>query len=243
MDTSRTPVRRTYLARRAADARVECLEQGQDVTPWRILTTANYILGRLGKESVDVFKRSDQVLQDFVNVQEDPKDILRFTKRYGVLRLDDVETVEPPDEKPIPRDRFLISCDQWLKRQNRFRDYWRAGRDRDKLAKQISEELGLDRTKGGVDLQVRPGTRGLELRLEAGDLWQALCLMLIGLADRLRVCQNESCPSSPFFIAIRRDQKFCDENCSRLVANRRWWKKHGDQWRQKRVAEVEKTAS
>lgn len=243
-ETSCKAVRRSYLARRAADARVEWLEKGQEVTPWRVKKSGNFILGQLSSDQVEVFRRSDQILQDFANVQQDPKDILRFTKRYGVVRQMHLDFIEPPDERPIPTGKFFIPCERWLMDQNRFRDYWRLGKTRrEELAKRMSEELGLFDRSGGsvVEVQVVPGARTLELQLQPGDLWQALCLMLIGFVDHLRVCQNEKCPSSPYFIATRRDQKYCDENCSRLVANRRWWDRSGNQWRRDRLAKKEKT--
>ena len=143
-ETSCNGVRRSYLARRAADARVQWLEKGQEVTPWRVSKSGNFIIGQLRSDEFDVFRHSDQILQDFANVQEDPKDILRFTKRYGVVRQRDLDFIEPPDERPIPTGKFFIPCEWWVMDQNRFRDYWRLGKtQREELAKKMSEELGL----------------------------------------------------------------------------------------------------
>ena len=233
-ETSCKFVSQSYLARPCSDARIERLEPGQEVMLWRVKKAGHFIIGQLKDQTVEVFKRADAALQDFANVQNDPKDILRFVKRYGVLRQRELETVEVPDEPPILRGKFFLSCDGWLHHQSTFRGYWELGqKDSAEMARLISFELGLyGSAPTPVDIQVVPDVRGLELRLQPVDLWQALCLMLVSFAGRLRKCQNESCPGSPYFIATRRDQKYCNENCSRLVANRRWWNAKGPEWRQ-----------
>jgi hypothetical protein len=48
-------------------------------------------------------------------------------------------------------------------------------------------------------------------------------------ADRLRICGNEECPA-PYFIARRRSQKYCSDDCSapsQRELKRRWWDEHG----------------
>jgi hypothetical protein len=47
-------------------------------------------------------------------------------------------------------------------------------------------------------------------------------------ADHLAMCRNVDCPA-PYFIASRRDQKFCTDVCAlpaKKAAKLRWWHKH-----------------
>jgi hypothetical protein len=56
------------------------------------------------------------------------------------------------------------------------------------------------------------------------------------LADRLRRCENPSCPA-PYYIAKRRNQKFCTEICAvpaQQEQKRAWWNEKGEAWRRTR---------
>jgi hypothetical protein len=73
-------------------------------------------------------------------------------------------------------------------------------------------------------------------------LWKPLGKVFICLtraqrvADRMRRCDNASCPA-PYFIAERRNQKFCTEICAAPAQREQkatWWKEHGPEWREKR---------
>jgi hypothetical protein len=49
---------------------------------------------------------------------------------------------------------------------------------------------------------------------------------------KMRVCGNRDCPA-PYFVAVRRDQRFCSSVCaapSKLAAKVRSWHKHKDKW-------------
>jgi hypothetical protein len=52
--------------------------------------------------------------------------------------------------------------------------------------------------------------------------------------EMLRVCANEESKApycTPYFVAQRKDQKYCSSDCSQAVATRRWWSQHGNDWR------------
>ena len=231
----------SYLALKPSKARLILAEKGQPLAPgWVINKPGNFIHGRLGKQRIDVFTRPERLLEDFVNVQSDPKDILRFTRHFGVLRerARDRHYYLPEEQDGYELgEEFLIPCERWFKDQQKFRHYWeQASSGGQDLAALLSNQLRLEsfsRTGPVTELRVVSGPRGFGLQLEPGDLWQAVCLIFINFWNRLRKCQNPNCSRRPYFIYSRRDQKYCDEGCSRLVANRRWWNEHGEDWRRK----------
>jgi hypothetical protein len=68
-----------------------------------------------------------------------------------------------------------------------------------------------------------------------GLIDQAL-VYLVKSAHRLRRCKNPDC-KRPFFFAVRRGQKHCSERCAapaQRESKRKWWAKHGEDWRQKK---------
>jgi hypothetical protein len=230
-------VTQSYLARKPTAIRVVSAQVGEELSGgWKIAKAGHVITGRLGRERVQIFARPDHVIEDFANTSNDSKDILRFTKRYGVLHRNDVDWLEIAPADRIQGDDFCIHCDQWLASQELFRAEWtRKGRADEDLANALANQINPKSRAGrAVKAFVRPGKRGFQLELRPDDLLGALWLAFVGFSDRTRKCQNPKCPA-PYFLASRRDQKFCNEKCSRLVANRRWWSKNGQQWRHERL--------
>jgi hypothetical protein len=227
-------VTQSYLARKPASIQLLSARAGEELSGgWKIAKAGTVITGQLGLERMQIFARPDRVIEDFANTSNDPKDILRFTKRHGVLHKHDVEWFTPEE---IAGDRFCIHCAQWLESQQLFRTEWtRKGRADEGLAKALADRINPKSRAGrAVKAFVRPGkSGGFQLELRPDDLLGALWLAFIEFSARTRKCRNPTC-AAPYFLASRRDQKFCDEKCSRLVANRRWWSKNGQQWRQEK---------
>ena len=241
--TSCTKLLQTYLARRS-DAKLSWFRKGEEFSGWPITTEGFYVTGATEGQGPNIFLKSSEVLEDFANVKSEPQQILQFTRRYGPLKQGDLDW-EGPDDDPSnqwPTDLFRMPCERWLKYQERIREYWLMTRsNKAALVEALSAELGALPLFGpsGLGLASDP-RRGLVIRLQAQDLWQALCLMLVNVSDDLRKCENESCPTLPYFIATRKDQKFCNEMCSRRVANRRWWREQGQEWRSRRSTKTSK---
>lgn len=56
------------------------------------------------------------------------------------------------------------------------------------------------------------------------------------LAGRTKKCGNTTC-ETPYFIAARKSQRYCNETCANLFqqqAKREWWRAHGKEWREQR---------
>ena len=239
----RRPVQ-CYLAAKPAESKIVPVAAGQELPGgWVISKAGHVIVGQLGKQKVEIFSRAARVLEDFANTSGSPEGIQRFTRDYGVLKRADREHhYIQGTSVSIPGDRFLIHCDEWREAQQEFRANWQAGRNGgQELAQRLSASIAPRAYDDlVVKARVKWSRRGFQLELQPDDLWRALSLAFIGFSDRTRKCQNPTCVA-PYFLATRRDQRYCSEKCARLVANRTWWDNHGQQWRESR-AEREKSA-
>jgi hypothetical protein len=202
---------------------------------WVVREAGDVITGKLGSEKIQIFEHPDRVIEDFANTSK-PEDILRFTRRYGVLRRKDVEWFEIAPNEEIAGDSFLVRCAQWTRRQQRLQAEWgRKGKADNQIAQAVADEITVKSSvRGPLQTFVRPRNRGFQIELQPDDLLGALWLAFLGFSDRTRKCLNPTC-ATPYFIATRRDQKFCNEKCARLVANREWWLKKGAQWRKSKT--------
>jgi hypothetical protein len=76
--------------------------------------------------------------------------------------------------------------------------------------------------------------KGINVEIAAPNLWIYMILRLLREKPAmLRICENSTCPNK-YFIATRKDQKFCDSRCSQLVASRRWYESRGRDRRRER---------
>lgn len=69
------------------------------------------------------------------------------------------------------------------------------------------------------------------------DAFVLVLLRALHVFDRMRYCPNPECPA-PYFIAIRRSQKYCSDACAlpaQREFKRKWWQEHGSTWRKKRA--------
>ena len=89
----------------------------------------------------------------------------------------------------------------------------------------------------GDNALIRPPVSGewdfLLTGVRAPSRTERLLLKFIELADYARFCGASDC-ATPFFIASRRNQKYCSPNCSRESQRefkREWWSKNGKTWR------------
>lgn len=196
------------------------------------------------REDVKPIEEIPQALSRFVNLVAEGAAIGSFTRDYGLLRWG---WAHGAYESLSEVNQFYLPLDQFTQSQAELRGFWRqlsCRRRRQGLAQftewvtpQLASETHVKSVESPEELwkvaqpklgmQVTVNDKGaLETRLVAGDLWQALCWMLLErLATRtnaLRVCQNEKCPNEPYFVATRRGQKYCNAGCSKLVADREY---------------------
>jgi len=229
----------SYLALRAVHAEVHTARAGDKFSRVeRQVAEAGYVVeGALGGNAVQIFLHPDRVIEDFANTSGSPEGILRFTRRYGVLNKEDVDLPALMQSKHLTGHSFLIECNQWFKCQALFRAEWeRKGKSNDELARLAAEQINPKSLfERGIQAFVMPNKDGgLQVELRPDDLLGALWLAFVGHSGRTRKCENPTC-LAPYFLASRRDQKFCNERCSRLVANRKWWAEKGVDWRKENL--------
>jgi len=225
------------------------------------------IQGKVGTRFKEVGRMQPPIHSEFANCGSSPKDIMRFTKRFGPLW--DCTGHYPYD--------FSFDVSQWTNCQKQFQDWWRyqlgakptipfapaqtMEQEMRELQKSVTgraltdhdKQSYLDDIKNILEYREPPPeyewvprndripslvytrqTKGITVEIVAPNLWSYLTLCLLTeKSDMLRVCQNNNC-ANPYFVATRKDQKFCNNYCSQLVASRRWWKLHGSDRRKKR---------
>jgi hypothetical protein len=197
------------------------------------------VCGVFGKRNVEVFvslkEPPDKV---FVNWPATPEGVVAFTKMYGLL---------DPNGKYYGAsggEAFSFRVATWLETQKYFQEYWDWNSEwgkwdvvRCELETELmpSQLMGIGDNHEGMTVNYLSGLGPKPyISLAATTLWQYFCALLMFYSvGELRFCQNPDCPA-PRFIARRRDQVSCSSDCAGLVAKRRWWARHGEQWRQRR---------
>lgn len=79
----------------------------------------------------------------------------------------------------------------------------------------------------------------VSFKLEAMTPFEECLWYLLDCADRLRCCSGPTC-QAPYFIAARRNQKYCVEECAtdrQRQFKRQWWTNHGRAWRKRQARE------
>jgi hypothetical protein len=65
-----------------------------------------------------------------------------------------------------------------------------------------------------------------QIRANPKSLTTFLAVACLRNSPNLKICANSDCPFSRYFIASRKDQKYCSAECAepaRLAAKRKWW--------------------
>lgn len=129
------------------------------------------------------------------NLQDEPAAVLRFTKTYGVLAQNYRGNAKTTPVRDV------------LKYRDRLRRAWD-----DVTDDQAFQDVVLS-TKQAF---LCSGSAGLEVVIE--DLWTLICVLFArDMWDaRTKKCQNPDCPA-PYFLAVRKGQKFCDQKCAVLI--------------------------
>ena len=236
-----------YLARLPT-----CCEPVQSSQPTHVRPEGWWVVKfKMGEQECDLSRMREPLHVKFPNWGRTAEEIGAFTGRYGLIT--DVS-------HRGSQGKFYVEA--WLAQQDRFRRLWEEARraDPEKVAQWMADFLELYEPVNQPlwesdfeDLRLSPGRtaeeifgwpklsirlrysrKGLVIKLVPRGTWAYLVLcLLMEKPTSLRMCENDACPAR-YFVARRKDQKFCGSDCARLVTNRRWWRKKGKQWRRKR---------
>jgi len=229
----------TYLAEATLQHHLALLPERVELVHRR----GHEICGVLGSKGLEFSSLREFPPRIFVNWASTPESVLQFTRRYGLLDPTGKYTEEKLEDKKTRAFSFKVAS--WIQSQKYFQQYWDWNADGgswDVVLDDLTAELMGSLVVGAPELphlgiEVTEILRGPKpcLVLTAHTLWQYLCTLLVFQKEgELRRCQNRDCPA-PRFVARRKDQVFCCTDCAALIAKRRWWKKHGDEWRRRRA--------
>lgn len=194
------------------------------------------------RETVRPIDEISNALSRFLNLEPECGVIASFTREYGLLHWGYTHEGVSGDSESR---QFYIPLDDFRQDQKVVRGFWqsRPGKGRMQALAQFTEWLTEQLAPSQKSVRsmtelwkaARPELRmqvktlksgALETQLVAGDLWQALCWMLLDkLAVRtnaLGICRNENCKNERYFVVTRRGQKYCGADCSKLVADREY---------------------
>jgi hypothetical protein len=175
------------------------------------------VIGQFKPKLVEIGgTRKVELIERFVNWPDDAKSVVRFTRKYGPLKI--------PASPGVP---FEFHLDEFKAAQEQFRNIWRNPRKHSAL-----ELLSLDGS-----LRFHKGS----ITYTAPTLYAYLYADLAtSPAERIRICKREEC-RHPYFIAGHLKQQFCSDACAeegQRVLKREWWEKHGQSWRANRRREI-----
>jgi hypothetical protein len=167
-----------------------------------------------------------------------------FTARYG--QLDVIQGQGAATQQPAPRDAseaakrvlapshpeapFWVSLDEFRLAQTELRDAWQ------------KRDAGLFTDPRNVDKSLGYGLHAITWQVRGNhvEMITASCHDYMGILlardiadDRTRICQRPKCPT-PYFVANRRDQKFCSHKCASDAAQNRHRKRLKSSRRKKR---------
>jgi hypothetical protein len=156
-----------------------------------------------------------KLLEEFANCRPDPDAVVRFTKKYGPLR---VSVAQYRDFK------FRIST--WLAAQSQFQKIWTRGRTR----RVRFWPVDTLKAKPGESFSVSPWY----YEYRTSNLHRLLLLELFSLVQaRLKLCRRPDCPT-PYFVATHLRQRYCSTACfgwRQRELKRAWWNAKGKQRR------------
>jgi hypothetical protein len=141
------------------------------------------------------------------NLRDDPASVLRFTRAYGVLspRYKGGPMSFPLRDVFRARDELRLA---WEGRNKMF--FWW-------LESYAGLPAELRARRSGLEIVVTD-FRTLVMLMFAHDFWD----------ERVKKCANPDCPA-PYFLAVRKGQKFCSQKCAVLINVHRFRQREAEQ--------------
>jgi hypothetical protein len=146
---------------------------------------------------VDFRRWKDAPHVAFANLLGDLDAVSKFTSTYGVVSA-----------RPVSGTRYVNSSDV-IRLRDTLRQAWR-GDDKALQAMMLNTQASLEVRSAGLEAAV-------------SDLWTLIRLLFLQdhFAGRARICANPDCHTMPYFLVVRKGQKFCSDKCAVLISVRR----------------------
>lgn len=145
------------------------------------------------------------------------KEIVSFTKRYGPLG-------SKPEEIGEPGEPFWLGFASFHETQERLREAWKK-HDRRFFVDPSSLKAGTGYEHlMRVNWEMKGGM--LVMRLATWYDYVAILLTRDIAEKRARICENPNCVT-PYFVAERRDMKYCSHPCAVAVNVRKFRERKG----------------
>jgi hypothetical protein len=196
------------------------------------LSSVQHKAGKSSRESAALTPlKTARLLADLVLL--DPGSMGRFRKRWSKLyqRYSDTELLKRRDElrylwhQVAPSRPFLHIENLFRHTEHTERlenDYGYSGApDRGVRLPQFICEHWLRSEKDGLYVD----WRARQIKARPTSLTTVLAIGCLYHSPYLRICQNSDC-AVRYFIAARKDQKYCSPECAepaKLEAKRKWW--------------------
>lgn len=219
--------------------------------PGSVSLARNVISGVMGSKRRDLSALKTPFHREYANCSLARDAVLRFTRQFGLLDWEG-QFVGQSDVAGL---KFSFHFEEWREHRAKFLSAWgTVSRNPKGLPWDIVPDsfplpfdgatwmvLGGESKMDPASLLLkgpqtmwRVSEKGPVAYVYTQTSWQYLWMLLsFEKREHVRTCQNPDCPA-PYFIAGRKDQMFCGEDCAHRIAVRRWWSKHGNQWRQTR---------
>jgi hypothetical protein len=224
-------------------ARVE-LQRHLATVPQSVSLARNTISGVLGLKRIDLSALREPFHREYANCLGDAKAVLKFVERFGHLDWDR----KFAGKTDLLGQKFHFRMEEWWEYRARYLSAWATLSINSKglpwnivpcgfpmpCAGSTWLILGDSLTLKGPETLWRVAENGPTAFVYSQTAWEFLWLLLsFEKRQSLRICKNEGC-TARYFIARRKDQVFCSEDCSHKVAVRKWWAQCGNEWRRSR---------
>jgi hypothetical protein len=174
-------------------------------------------------------------LVGLANLMSDGKSIAKFQGQYNhfmprrlsasAMGQATLLRIVFDNEIKVPIEIFML--------QNGLRNIWQAEDSRTKawgIFRLIDEiEIQLANPPSLITLGALSWSSGKVMTLPAPSAFEQAMEYLRNNGHLAHVCANPECPA-PYFLAIRKSQKYCNADCatpSQREFKRKWWVEHG----------------
>jgi hypothetical protein len=200
------------------------------------------------KENVKTLapKKLLEALQEFANSGTDSERVTYFRNRWPGFLDDLVYTgykisIGAPGANPADLERSA-QREVWpmWRLFEQFRNLVRAAWIGDEAILGILLRVGIEEER--TENRIVPDWRRSGFRYVPRTNFQAAVYELLKHSRQARVCANPDC-ANPYFLTLDPRRKFCSTECTRPAQKewrKRWWERHGKQWRKKRAKQSTK---